>query len=169
MFADTKVINQDSYSVQAHAILLGRHSQKWKKILTKQYEKNKNLYLKLSIESKFIDIILEFIYTQNLNLENLQEPIEIIHLLKITVKESIESLFEELSKNIQINLSNIFDLMHAGIEEEKIYLNFSTRIIQFLRDHWSLLYTHPDFINYAYPGLFIYKYLVPLINMCIEY
>ena len=168
MFADTKVRGQDNYSVQAHAIMLGQHSTKWKKILTKQYEKNKPLYLKLSLEPKFIDIILEFIYTQNLNMEKLQEPIEIIFLLKIAVKESITSLFEELSKNIQINLSNIFDLMHAGIEEEKIYLYFFTKIIQFLRDNWSLLYTHPDFINYAYPGLFIYKYLVPLVNMCIE-
>ena len=168
MFADTTVTGQNGYSEHVHAIILGMHSQKWKKILTKQYEKNKSLYLKLSIKPKFIDIILEFIYTQNLNLEKLQEPIEIIQLLKITVKESITSLFDELSKNIQINLLNIFDLMHAGIEEEKIYLAFSSRIIQFLRDNWSLLYTHPDFINYAYPGLFIYKYLVPLVNMCIE-
>ena len=168
MFADTTVTGQNGYSEHVHAIILGMHSQKWKKILTKQYEKNKALYLKLSIKPKFIDIILEFIYTQNLNLEKLQEPIEIIQLLKITIRESITSLFDELSKNIQISLLNIFDLMHAGIEEEKIYLAFSARIIQFLRDNWSLLYTHPDFVNYAYPGLFIYKYLVPLVNMCIE-
>ena len=38
MFADTTVTGQNGYSEHVHAIILGMHSQKWKKILTKQYE-----------------------------------------------------------------------------------------------------------------------------------